>query len=138
MIKRELEEQIERYFFKGKALILFGPRQAGKTTLMEAILKKRKKIYFYYSGIRNAVIGNFSLLNSRTDVGPLWENFLISERMKFLHYNEIDYERYFWCTTQQQEIDYIEIEAETIKAFEIKWNPMAKARFPRTYLKAYP
>ena len=101
-------------------------------------IKKGKKIYFYDNGIRNAVIGNFSPLNSRTDVGPLWENFLISERMKFLHYNEIDYERYFWRTTQQQEIDYIEIEAGAMKAFEIKWNPKAKAKFPKTYLKAYP
>ncbi len=84
------------------------------------------------------MIGNFSPLNSRTDVGPLWENFLISERMKFLHYNEIDSERYFWRTTQQQEIDYIETEAGAMKAFEIKWNPKAKTRFPKTYLKAYP
>ncbi len=101
-------------------------------------IKKGKKVYFYDNGIRNAVIGNFSFPDSRTDVGPLWENFLISERMKFLHYNEIDSERYFWRTTQQQEIDYIEIEAGAMKAFEIKWNPKAKARFPKTYLKAYP
>lgn len=101
-------------------------------------IKKGKKVYFYDNGIRNAVIGNFNFLNTRTDVGPLWENYLISERMKFLHYNEINYARYFWRTTQQQEIDYIEEVAGAMKAFEIKWNPKAKARFPKTYLNAYP
>lgn len=101
-------------------------------------IKKGKKIYFYDNGIRNAVIGNFNHINTRTDVGPLWENFLISERLKFLHFSESDCARYFWRTTQQQEIDYIEVEAGAMKAFEIKWNTNAKARFPKTYLNAYP
>lgn len=101
-------------------------------------IKKGKKIYFYDNGIRNAIVGNYNALNSRTDIGALWENFLISERMKYLHYNEIDCERYFWRTTQQQEIDYIEDRAGKLFATEIKWNPKARVKFPITFLKAYP
>ncbi len=101
-------------------------------------IKKGKKIYFFDNGIRNAVIGNFNQLHSRTDVGALWENYLISERKKYLYYNEIDRLNYFWRTTQQQEIDYIEDTGEKLLAFEIKWNPKAKAKFPATFLKAYP
>lgn len=101
-------------------------------------IKKGKKIYFWDNGIRNAVIGNFNLLNSRTDVGVLWENYIISERIKYLHYEEIDRAKHFWRTTQQQEIDYIEDTGNTLLAYEIKWNPRAKAKFPVTFTKAYP
>ena len=68
-------------------------------------LKKSKKIYFYDTGIRNALIGNFNSLNLRNDKGALWENFFISERMKFLHYNEFYGLTYFWRTKHKQEID---------------------------------
>ena len=101
-------------------------------------IKKGKKIYFFDNGIRNTVIGNFSPLNSRTDVGALWENYLLSERMKYLRYKEIYRSRYFWRTTQQQEIDYIEDDGKKLMAFEIKWNAKAKVKFPLTFLKAYP
>jgi hypothetical protein len=101
-------------------------------------IKRGKKIYFFDNGIRNAVISNFNHLHSRTDVGALWENYLISERMKHLYYNEMDRPKYFWRTTQQQEIDYIEDTGEKLLAFEIKWNPRSKVKFPKTFLKAYP
>jgi hypothetical protein len=84
------------------------------------------------------VIGNFNLLNSRTDVGVLWENYIISERIKYLSYEEIDRAKHFWRTTQQQEIDYIEDTGNTLLAYEIRWNPKAKAKFPLTFMKAYP
>ena len=101
-------------------------------------IKKGKKIYFWDNGIRNAVIGNYNLLNSRTDVGALWENYVISERIKHLKYTEMDRATHFWRTTQQQEIDYIEDTGDKLLAFEIKWNPKAKAKFPLTFTKAYP
>jgi predicted AAA+ superfamily ATPase len=101
-------------------------------------IKKGKKIYFYDNGIRNAVIGNFSLLPGRTDKGALWENFLVSERLKLLHYQDIDAKRYFWRTTQQQEIDYLEERQGKLYAYEFKWNPKARVRFPKTFLNAYP
>ncbi len=101
-------------------------------------IKKGKKIYFYDNGIRNAIIGNFAPLSSRTDVGALWENFIISERIKHLNYMESDCDYYFWRTAQQQEIDYIEECAGQLSAIEIKWNPKTKVRFPKTFMKAYP
>ena len=101
-------------------------------------IKKGKKIYFYDNGIRNAIIGNFNLLINRNDTGALWENFLISERMKYLYYHNINVKRYFWRTVQQQEIDYIEEQEEKLSAYEFKWNKKARAKFPKTFIRAYP
>jgi predicted AAA+ superfamily ATPase len=102
-------------------------------------IKKGKKVYFYDCGIRNAVIDNFKPLSSRTDAGALWENFVISERMKFLHYNNSGAKQYFWRTTQQQEIDLIEEhEGGLLKAFEFKWGRNEKVRFPQTFTENYP
>src|SRR5574344_300991 len=86
-------------------------------------LKKSKKIYFYDNGIRNALIKNFSPLSLRQDVGALWENFFISERIKYNHYHRNFANYYFWRTTQQQEIDFIEESDGLFTAFEMKWNP---------------
>jgi len=102
-------------------------------------IKKGKKVYFYDCGIRNAIIDNFKPVTSRTDVGALWENFIISERMKFLRYNNLDAKQYFWRTTQQQEIDLIEEhEGSLLKAFEFKWGKNEKVRFPQTFTENYP
>jgi predicted AAA+ superfamily ATPase len=101
-------------------------------------IKKGKKIYFYDNGIRNAVIGNFSPIEKRNDVGGLWENFLISERMKYLRYSGLYPGRYFWRTVQQQEIDYLEERDGQLYAFEFKWSKNKHIRFPRTFLRAYP
>jgi len=100
-------------------------------------IKKGKKIYFYDNGIRNAVIGNFLPLHSRSDVGALWENFLVSERMKYLRYNEMTAHSYFWRTTQQQEIDYIEEQNGKIYAYEFKWNDLKTHRIAKTFSDAY-
>ncbi len=100
-------------------------------------IKTNQKIYFYDNGIRNMVIGNFNALDTRNDVGALWENFIISERKKKLHY-ELNLARpYFWRTVQQQEVDYIEETATQIKGYEIKWNPKAKVKKPKTFMVAY-
>ncbi|MFN6945971.1 MAG: DUF4143 domain-containing protein [Cytophagaceae bacterium] len=101
-------------------------------------IKKGEKVYFYDNGIRNAVINNFKLLELREDKGALWENFLISERMKFLRYRSMDAEKYFWRTTQQQEIDYIEEIEGKLNAYEFKWNKNAKVKFSGTFVNAYP
>lgn len=101
-------------------------------------IKKGKKVYFYDCGIRNAVINNFVAINSRTDVGALWENFIIAERMKFLRYNNIDAGQYFWRTTKQQEIDLIEEYNGKLDAYEFKWNKNQKIRFPQTFTDNYP
>jgi predicted AAA+ superfamily ATPase len=101
-------------------------------------LSKSRKIYFYDNGIRNALIENFSTVETRTDTGALWENFLISERMKFLGNNERWCNRYFWRTKEQQEIDYIEEEDGQLRAFEFKWNPNSNAKITKTFTNAYP
>ena len=101
-------------------------------------IKKGKKIYFYDCGIRNAVINNFKPLGSRTDTGALWENFVISERIKSLRYHNMDnIGSYFWRTNQQQEIDLIEDDGEHLAAYEFKWNKKTKTRFPQTFTQNY-
>ncbi|WP_256010785.1 DUF4143 domain-containing protein [Desertivirga xinjiangensis] len=100
-------------------------------------IKKGKKVYFYDCGIRNAIINNFKPLNSRTDVGALWENYVISERMKSLRYHSIDIDQYFWRTTQQQEIDLIEDDGESLSAYEFKWHKKGNVKFPQTFTENY-
>lgn len=100
-------------------------------------IKKGKKIYFYDNGIINAVTGNFNPLSQRTDVGSLWENYIISERIKHLNIQQNGANSFFWRTTQQQEIDYIEKNEEQILACEIKWNVKAKKKIPVTFSGNY-
>ena len=102
-------------------------------------LKKSKKVYFYDNGIRNAVIQNFSPLALRGDTGALWENFIISERIKSNQYAGHYAKSYFWRTTRQQEIDYIEEADGEFTLFEMKWNPKkVKTGFPDSFLQNYP
>lgn len=100
-------------------------------------IKKGKKIYFYDNGIINAVTGNFNLLAQRTDVGSLWENYIISERIKHLNIQQNEASPYFWRTTQQQEIDYIEKNEDRILACKIKWNAKTKYKIPVTFSTNY-
>jgi len=101
-------------------------------------LKKAKKIYFIDNGIRNSVINNFLPIESRTDVGALWENFLMGERLKRNLLAGNRNPGYFWRTHAQQEIDYIEVDSQKIYAWEFKWNPKAKAKIPKTFMESYP
>ncbi|KMQ51309.1 Prokaryotic ATPase [Chitinispirillum alkaliphilum] len=101
-------------------------------------LKKGKKVYFCDNGIRNAVTGNFQPVSTRTDVGALWENYIIGERIKYLSNQGLNAGKHFWRTTQKQEIDYIEERNGVLRAFEFKWNRTKKATFPLTFRKAYP
>lgn len=100
-------------------------------------LKKGKKIYFWDIGIRNAIIKNFTPIELRNDVGALWENFVIVERLKQNRYQNKHSEYYFWRTTQQQEIDLIEVNNQNIFAYEIKYNPKQKAKFSKTFINNY-
>lgn len=101
-------------------------------------LKNSRKIYFYDNGIRNALIGNFSQVENRTDTGALFENYAIAERMKRKEYL-MDYARsWFWRNTNKQEIDYIEEKDGRIHAYELKWSPKRKASAPLSFRNAYP
>ncbi len=100
-------------------------------------IKKGKKYYFVDNGIRNVLISNFSPFEFRLDKGALWENFLLSERMKHNHYTAEFPNSYFWRTHDQAEIDYIEELDGVFHAYEIKWNE-TKNKFPASFLEAYP
>lgn len=101
-------------------------------------LKKGKKVYFWDNGVRNAVLQNFAPLELRNDAGALWENFFISERLKFNEYSRNYCKTYFWRTTIQQEIDFIEEKDGAFSVFEMKWNPKkGKAKIPETFTRNY-
>lgn len=100
-------------------------------------IKTNQKIYFYDTGVRNAVIGNFNLLDSRSDKGGLWENFLIAERIKKLAYDGSLANSYFWRTKQQQEIDYVEEVSGQITGYEFKWSEKAKAKLSKSFMVSY-
>lgn len=99
-------------------------------------LKKLRKIYFYDNGIRNAVINNFNPLHVRNDVGALWENFMMSERMKWNQYAQRNFKMFFWRTHQQQEIDLIEDAEGQLTAFEFKWKNQSYAP-PKMFTEHY-
>ena len=101
-------------------------------------LKSSRKIYFYDNGIRNALIADYRAPEVRQDIGALWENFVIAERMKSNEYYHRWVNRYFWRTKQQQEIDYLEESGGKLHAYEMKWNPRAKASITKTFTEAYP
>lgn len=118
-----------------KAYVLFKLPSFSRNLRNE--IKINQKIYFYDTGVRNAVIGNLNLLETRSDKGALWENFLMAERLKVLSYSKSDARMYFWRTVRQQEIDYVEEEAGEIKAFEFKYNPSAKIKIPKVFEETY-
>ena len=100
--------------------------------------KKSKKIYFYDNGIRNAILNNFAPLSLRQDTGALWENFIISERIKYNQYSGKYVNCYFWRTTTKQEIDYIEECDGQFSLFEMKWNPRrGSTKFPASFENIY-
>ena len=128
---------IEKYIdLLEKCYIVF--RLNGFNRNLRTELKKSKKFYFFDNGIRNAILQNFAPLSLRQDAGALWENFIISERIKRNHYSGRYVKSYFWRTTQQQEIDYVEECDGQFSIFEMKWNPRrANTQFPSSFLTAY-
>jgi len=119
-----------------KTFVVFRLRAFSRNVRNE--IKKSRKIYFYDNGIRNALISNFSPIKLRVDKGALWENFLVSERKKWLNNNILDTRSFFWRTRQQQEIDYIEERDGVINAYKFKWSSKEQQKFPLTFTKAYP
>lgn len=118
-----------------KAFVVFRLNSFSKNLRNE--IKTNRKIYFYDNGIRNMVIGNFSPFEIRQDKGALWENFMISERQKVLNLKLSSAKSYFWRTTSQQEIDYVEVENNQLKAVEFKWSNQKKVTLPKTFAEAY-
>lgn len=127
---------VEKYIdILEKCFIIFSLSSLARNPRNE--IKKAKKYYFYDLGVRNALIQNFNPLNARNDVGALWENFCILERMKLLQSRQIYHSQYFWRTTSQKEIDYIEEYNAKFYAFEFKWNPKKEAKIPPDFSSFY-
>jgi len=130
-------QTVERYIdLLEKAFIVFRLNSLSRNLRNE--LKKSRKIYFYDNGLRNAIINAFNPVDLRNDIGALWENFVISERYKYIKTSDYYCNRYFWRTTSQQEIDYIEEHDGQIRAFEFKWRKNEKSRVSNIFINAYP
>lgn len=130
-------ETVERYInLLEKAFIVFRLPSLSRNLRNE--LKKSRKIYFYDVGIRNAVIKNWNPVNLRQDIGALWENFLIVERLKYKTNTQLLTNDYFWRNQAQQEIDFVEDYNGILHAYEFKWNANKKAYFSKSFTKAYP
>lgn len=118
-----------------KAFVIF--RLPPFSRNLRSEINSGRKIYFLDNGIRNALIANFRPVAMREDIGALWENFLVSERKKYLHYQEIPANMFFWRTKNQQEIDYLEERDGHLYAYEFKWNPKKRVRWPSSFRQAY-
>ena len=100
-------------------------------------ITKNSRWYFLDNGIRNAVIANFNPVHARNDIGSLWENYMISERLKYQSYKRISSNNYFWRTYEQQEIDWVEERDGSLFGYEFKWKE-DKVKIPTQWKSAYP
>lgn len=131
------KETVENYInLLEKCFVVFRLNSYNKNLRTE--LKKGKKIYFYDNGIRNAVISNFAPLELRSDSGALWENLMVSERVKRNAYVQNYAQTYFWRTVSQKEIDLVEWKEGRLQAFEFKWKENKKVLPPKEFASAYP
>jgi predicted AAA+ superfamily ATPase len=119
-----------------KVFIIFKVEGFSRNLRKEIV--KSSRWYFYDNGIRNGIINNFNRLDSRTDVGDLWENYLAVERVKKQNYLKIKTNNYFWRTYDQQELDWLEEKGEELAGFEFKWSETKKFKIPAAFAKAYP
>ena len=131
------KETVGRYVdLLEKAYVVF--RLSSFSRNLRNELKKSRKIYFWDTGVRNAVIRNFAPLHLRQDTGALWENFLVAERRKANHYAGRSANSWFWRTHAQQEIDYMEERDGVLRAWEFKWRSTRAPRIPKSFRDAYP
>lgn len=129
-------ETVEKYInLLEKAFIVYRLPALSRNPRNE--LKKSFKIFFYDNGLRNAVINQFNPTNLRQDIGQLWENWFITERLKFNTYRGKFVSRFFWRTLAQQEVDYVEETGGRLTAFECKWSPKAKGGISKAFTNTY-
>lgn len=128
---------VENYLdLLSKVFIIY--RLSAYSTNQRKEVSKSSKWYFFDNGIRNAIINDFRLLDLRNDIGPLWENYIISERVKKNSYLKEHVQYHFWRNYNQQEIDLIEVKNGKISAFEFKYSPDKKVKVPAAFATAYP
>ncbi len=129
-------ETVETYIdLLEKSFVIF--RLSAYSTNARKEVTKMSKIYFWDNGIRNAVIGNYTSLTLRNDIGQLWENLMIAERMKMNYTMDLPIKSYFWRNYNQSEVDYIEEKDGKLYAFEMKWNTRTKNRVSQAFLNMY-
>ena len=128
---------IERYLdMLSKVFVVY--RISGFNRNLRKEIVKNNRWYFYDNGVRNALIQNFNKLDLRADVGELWENYLAAERIKFQNYTQLHCTNYFWRTYDQQELDWVETEGDTIRSYEFKYNLNKSPKAPIGWKNAYP
>lgn len=127
---------VERYLDLLSKVFIIYPLTGYSNNLRKEITKS-KKWYFFDNGIRNALIGNFNHLELRNDIGQLWEQYVLSERIKYNSYRNYKPQYFFWRTYDGQEIDLLELNNGQLQALECKWKG-AKAKKPVAFAKAYP
>jgi len=128
-------ETVNRYIdLLEKSFVVF--RLSAFSRNLRKEIKKKDKIYFYDLGIRNAIINNFAGIDDRNDMGQIWENFIILERLKINTYNELHKNIYYWRTFTGAELDYIEEADGKLTGFEIKWGKKIP-KPPKTWLETY-
>lgn len=128
---------VERYLYLlSKVFIIYNVR--GFSRNLDNEITKKSKWYFYDNGVRNALINNFNPMELRDDHGKLWENYIISERLKFQEYSQLHTANFFWRTHTQQEIDWIEDRSGQLYSYEFKWGSNKKTKIPALWGKAYP
>jgi len=118
-----------------KSFVLINLRGFSRNLRKE--ISKKSKYYFYDNGVRNAVISNFNTLNLRDDIGKLWENFLVIERIKKQTYHRIYANNYFWRTWDQKEVDFVEEREGKLFGYELKYSS-SKKKVPNYFLETYP
>jgi hypothetical protein len=119
-----------------KSFVLY--RLDGFSRNLRKEVTRNSKYYFYDNGIRNAVIAQFNRLDQRDDVGALWENFMVMERIKYLTYTAEAANLYFWRTYSQQEIDLVEERGRQLDSYEFKWSQSKTIKPPPEWTRAYP
>ena len=126
---------VERYLeLLEKVFVIF--KLSGFSRNLRKEITKNARYYFYDTGIRNALINNFNPLKMRDDIGMLWENYIIVERLKKQEYLGISANNYFWRTYDQKEIDLVEERGGNLYGYEIKWKA-GRLRPPKTWLEGY-
>ena len=128
---------VERYLeLLEKCFVLYNLQ--GWSRNLRSEVTRTSKYYFYDNGVRNAIIKNYNPLSIRSDVGALWENFMVIERLKARCYGNLYARDFFWRTWERQEIDLLEEHGGRLYAYEFKWSPKKKSGLPKAFAEAYP
>lgn len=128
---------VEKYLdLLTKVFILY--KVGGFSRNLRKEVNKSSRYYFLDNGVRNVLVGNLNPVHLRNDMGALWENYMISERIKYQNYNDLLVYNYFWRTYDQQEVDWVEDRGGRLYGYQFKWNPNKKPRIPSAWQNGYP